>query len=347
MADTRHQIVVKDRVGNAIGEFSDWLNLKFSDQLANYGYGQASFDIPIDSKDATKLLSLRRYEIDIIQDGYKAWSGEQANAEVEVSANGENLIKVTCYTYLEMWNARYTDQYIRYDATDQMSIIKDLIDISQAKTDGDWGFTFAPITPTKNRDREYKLDNIMESIVNMTNVIDGMDVWIDSNKVIHGGNLKKGTDKSNQFTFEMGINIQPLSISDNFSTPANTVYAIGSTDGESSLIGSFVDTSARATYGLREQVISTIEVSEIDTLNGKAEDLVNSNKNSKRTLKLTQIPETKPSLNNLTTGDYITVKFKRGRYNIGTPFRILGYECDVGKIGEPNITWVVSDFQGI
>lgn len=52
----KYQIIVKDKGGNIIGEFSDFFNLKFSDILNNYG--QCTFDVPITSSDSTKLISL-------------------------------------------------------------------------------------------------------------------------------------------------------------------------------------------------------------------------------------------------------------------------------------------------
>lgn len=341
----RHQIIVKDKEGNILGEISDWFNLRFSDQVDNYG--EASFDIPVDSDDSVNLISLRRYEVEIVQNGVTIWSGEQANADVSMTANSANLITITCYTYPEMLNARETDDFIRFEAVDQAEILKQLVQISQAKTDGDFGFTFAPIVATKLRDREYRKDNIMEAFINMSNVIDGIDFWIDAKKVIHFGGPRRGSNKSNQFGFEWGVNTQELKINDNFSSPANTGYAIGSSDGINALIGSYVDTQARHTYKLREQSTSAIDVIELDTLNGKAQDLVNSNKNQRRTITVTQLPNTVPSLEQLVLGDSINVKFKRGRYDINSAFRILGYQCTIGKVGEANVVWVLADYQGV
>lgn len=341
----RHQIIVKDKAGTVLGEISDWFNLKFSDQVNNYG--QATFDIPIDSDDAVRLISLRRYEVEIVQNGVSVWSGEQANADVTVAANDANLITITCYTYPEMLNGRYTDDYIRFDQIDQAEILKQLVQISQAKEDGDFGFTFATIVPTKLRDREYRKDNIMECFFNMGNVIDGIDTWIDAKKVIHFGASRRGTDKSNQFGFEWGVNVQEMKISDNFSSPANTGYALGSSDGVNQLTGTYVDIQSRHTYKLREQTVSAIDVIESDTLEGKAQDLVNSNKNQRRTVRVTQLPNTIPSLEQLFIGDSINVRYKKGRYDINSAFRILGYECAIGKVGESNVVWILADYQGI
>lgn len=345
MASLKHQIIVKDRTGTILGEISDWFNLRFSDQINNYG--QASFDIPIDSDDATELISLRRFEVEITENGVTVWSGEQVNAEVTLAANSPNLVTITCYTYLEMLNARYTPNYVRYDQVDQALILKALVDESQSRVGGDLGFTFTNITATKLRDREFKLDNIMESFINMSNVIDGIDFWIDENKVIHFGAPRRGVDKSNQFGFEWGVNIQEMQISDNFSSPANTAYAIGSGDGTDQLIASFADAVARTTYGLREQTISAIDVSETDTLVGKAEGLVNSNKEQKRTIRVTQMPNTTPNLSQLGLGDSTNAVLKKGRYDINSSFRVLGYECVIGDVGESIVSWILADHEGV
>ncbi len=50
MEAPRYQIIVKNKAGTTIGEFSNFFNLKYTDILN--GYGTATFDIPIDSADA-------------------------------------------------------------------------------------------------------------------------------------------------------------------------------------------------------------------------------------------------------------------------------------------------------
>lgn len=339
---TTHQIIVKDKLGNRIGEFSKWFNLKFSDQINSYG--EAIFDIQIDDEEATSLVSLRRYEIDILENGEVVWSGEQVNASVTLAANSANLVTITCYTYVEMLNAFYTPEYVRYDQIDQAEILKALVVAFQSQPGGNLGFTFAPITPTKPRDREYKIDNIMEAFINMSNVIEGVDFWIDKDKVIHFGAPKRGSDKTNQFAFEWGVNIEEMTVTDNFSSPATKGYAIGSSDGVNLLIESFSDATALGTYGLREQTTSSIDVSESETLLDKAEDLVEKNKSQRRSLRITQLPNTTPSLRQVSIGDTIQGRLKKGRYDINSGFRVAGYECIVGQVGESSITWIVTDY---
>src|SRR5690606_13322191 len=135
-------------------------------------------------------------------------------------ADTPNLVTVTSYEFFEMLNSMYSPSFIRYDHVDQGAILKDLVDQRQLLTNGELGLTFAPITPTKDRDREYENYNIMEAYRNMSNVIDGPDFWIDEDKVIHIVGYRGG-DKSKQNIFEYGVNILSCSISENFSTPTN------------------------------------------------------------------------------------------------------------------------------
>ena len=138
-----------------------------------------------------------------------------------------------------------------------------------------------------------------------------------------------------------------MRISDNFSSPANRAFAIGSTDGFTPFFRSYTDATSRATYKLREQIISAIDVSEEATLIAKAEDLVTSNKSQKRTVRVSQMPNTLPKLSQVSIGDYLRVRVKKGRYDISFAFRLLGYECTVGQVGESYVDWILSDFQSV
>ncbi len=334
----KYQILVKNKSGVSIGEFSSFFNLKYSD-VHNY-YGVATFSIPIDSPDAETLVSLRQYDIYIIRDGVVRWAGEQVNADVTIEANSPNLVTITCYSFIEQLNGRLTLPYVRYDATDQAEILKALVVESQARTNGNFGYTFAPIVATKPRDREYKLSNIFEAHVNMTNVINGLDIWCDTDRQIHYSSAR-GEDKSASYILELGVNIQRLTINDNFSSPANTVFAVGSSDGQDQIIESYVDAGARSTYLLREQTLSAIDVSEANTLIDKAQDLVNRNKQLVRTISVDQLPNTTPTIADVDVGDYLRFKMEKGRYDIDLSYRIFGYECSIGQVGEEYVHYVL------
>lgn len=338
-----YQIIVKNKAGDVLGEITGFLNLKFGDRLNDYG--TATFDLPIESPDLVNLISLCSYEIYIQRDGRTLWSGEQKLRKVRIQANDPCLVTITSYTLISMLKDRLTERAISYDANfvqvEQGAILKHLVDVSQAKTDGDYGFTFAAIPDVMLRDRGYDKDNIFDCFVNMSNVINGIDFWCDHNKVIHFS-ARRGVDRSNEYGFELGINMLQPGITDDFSSPANTGFVLGAGLPPDQLIGNYVDTGARNTYKLREQKISQVDVSEQDTLDGKAEELVNTNKEQIRTVDFQQIPNTNPEFGVLDTGDSAGVTLHKGPYSINKPFRITGYDVAIGKNGDETVSWIVS-----
>lgn len=338
MENPNYQILVKNKTGSILGEFSNWFQLKFSERHNNYGF--ATFQIPITSSELLNLVSLRRFEIVITRNGAPVWSGEQANRYVQILANNANLVTIECFTYFEQLNARYTEPYVRFDGVDQGEILKQLVEASQAKADGDFGFTFADIPATMNRDRDYQTYNIMQAFINMSNLINGIDFWIDHNKVIHIV-PRRGLDKSKQFVFELGVNMLDPLIQDNFSSPGNRVIAMGAGFGTSQAMGEYIDTAARGRYLLREQVITDLDVSEVATLNSKAQSSVAKQKQLIQSLEFSQLPRTLPSFGSLAVGDSAGVILKEGSYDIKSPYRTYGYEVQIGDNGEEYVHYLI------
>lgn len=338
MDNPKYQIIVKTKDGTVLGEITTWLNLKFGDRLNDYG--TCTFDVPSSSRDLVNLISLRRFECYILRDGKTVWSGEQAMRKVRFQANDAQLVTITCYTLIEMLRSRLTQASVRFNQIDQAQILKSLVDTSQGQTNGDFGFTFATLPTTMDRDREYALDNIFDSFVNMSNVINGIDFWCDHNKVIHI-EARRGHDRSNEYSFELGVNMLQPGITDDFSSPVNKAWALGAGIPPDQLTEFYVDTNARATYLLRENKISQIDVSEAQTLIDKAHDLTNSHKEQVRTIDFKQIPKTNPVVGVLDTGDSVKILIHKDAYSINKAFRIAGYDAVIDKTGEEYIGWIV------
>src|SRR3990172_11229342 len=109
----KYSIIVKDKTGESLGEFTEWKNLKFSDRLNDYG--ECYFDVPITSQNLLELTALRRYEVFIKRDNTIVWSGEQVARNGNLQANSPNMVTIICRTFFEMLNSRYTAPYVRYD----------------------------------------------------------------------------------------------------------------------------------------------------------------------------------------------------------------------------------------
>lgn len=334
-----YTIVVKDKEGTTIGEFNDWLNLRFSDRANNYGI--CSFDIPVTSQELITLTSLRRYDIFIQKNGTTVWSGEQANRSVKLEANSPQLLTLTCFTFFEMLNARFSPPYVRYDETDQSEILWTEVDESQGQTDGDLGFTLAELEETVDRDREYFNQNLMEAFINMSNNINGPDFWVDHDKGIHFKETR-GVDKSTQIVFEYNVNIFEANVDENFATPGNQAIVLGAGFGSEQLVIVVTDTQARETYKLRQQLISEIDVSEATTLGNKGSAIVTKYRSPILTVNFSQVPNSLPLFGTIQIGDTVRLKINQGIYNINDKYRIYGYEVTIGSEGEEYVSYLVA-----
>lgn len=338
MSNPTYQIMSRDKEGNILGEFTQFQSLRFSGRHNNFG--QCSFQVPVDSDELRALVSMRRYETLILRNGTIVWSGEQANRETRLQANSANLTTVVSYEFFEMLNSFYTDPFIRYQETDQGEILKDLVDTRQLEDFGDAGFTFSSITPTKDRDREYNNYNIMDAYINMSNVIDGPDFWIDEDKVIHIVPFR-GIDKSTQTIFEYGTNILNCQISEDFSSPGNQAIMLGSGFGSEQTVVVVDESASQGIYGLRQQVQAEVDVSEDDNLADKGLALIRKHRSPILSISFTQIPNTLPVFNTAGIGDSVRIKVNNGIYDINNIFRIYGYDVEIGDNGEEYISYLV------
>lgn len=334
-----YQIVIRNKDGDEVGEFTDWTDLIFSDRLNNYG--SCEFKVPVSSENLIELVSLRRYETLIKRNGVIVWAGEQTNRFGQLQANSPNYITVISHTFVEMLNAMYTTPYVRYDQIDEGEILKNLVDDYQAQTGGDLGLTFGEYETGELRDREYFNQNILEAFVNMSEVINGPDFYITHDKEI---NIvpTRGIDKSALIVLEWGVNLNDITISEDFSTPANYAIVLGAGFGSEQIIGSYVDTAARGIYGLRQQRSSEIDVGDTTTLDAKAEGLVRKYKQPIMIIESNQFPNTKPSFGSLGLGDTVRKKVREGIYDINNRFRIYAYNVKIDKDGVERVSYTCS-----
>lgn len=336
MAD--YQIIVKDKNGTSLGEFTQWSDLEFSDRL-NY-YGECSFKVPVTSDELLNLTALRRYEVYIMRNKSTVWSGEQVARSGTLKANDSNKVTIFCRTFFEMLNSRYTGVYVNFDNTDEGTILKSLVDTSQALTDGDLGFTFGQYTTGNTRDREYSNHNIMQAFVNMSELIDGPDFYITHDKEINIVS-HKGIDKSKQTVLEYGTNLESVEISEDFTNPGNQAIVLGSGFGLAQQRVTRTDTSARSTYKLRQQLVSATDIPFTDMLNARGDAVVRKQKNSLQSLNIIQVPNTNPKFGSISLGDSIRIRVQEGIYNINNNYRVHGYSVSVDENNKESISYLV------
>jgi hypothetical protein len=177
-----YSILVKDKSGNTIGSVVQWFSLDFSKNLNSYG--SMTITIPTSCPNLRSLIALRTYEFYVYRNDVLVWAGEQASAHTSLMGQ-RNILTVTSFSFLEMLNHRITGAIKSFSNTDAGDIAWELIDDSQNETDGDFGITQGSIETTVDRDRTFNDKNIMEALVQLSEVNNGFDFEITDSKVFN------------------------------------------------------------------------------------------------------------------------------------------------------------------
>lgn len=335
-----YRLVVKNKAGETLGEFENYSGLKFNRYLNNYG--SIEFRLPANDPKLQSLVALRQYEVYLYRDNLLLTAGEQALRGGRLAADSPNFVTITCFDWLELLNHRITAPFRRFENVDAGMIAWTMIDESQGLTDGDFGITQGAIQPTKPRDREYQSKNIMEAIIQLTEVIGGFDFEITPDKVFNVYE-RKGLDRSNQFVFEWGTNFREVGVVEDFSRPCNQAIVLGEGFGETQAMRVRTDVAAREIHGLRQQRVSYVDVSQDDTLDDKGDAVTRKHKQAVLSLGVKMLPAVDPVLGSLSIGDTVRVRLKDGFYNIDNRFRIYGYNVSVSEDNEESVEYFISN----
>ncbi|OQC44407.1 MAG: hypothetical protein BWX61_00970 [Bacteroidetes bacterium ADurb.Bin035] len=211
--------------------------------------------------------------------------------------------------------------------TDSGAIAWDLIETSQLKTNGDLGITEGTIATTQDRTRTYNNQNIMEAIINLSDVINGFDFEITDDKVFNVYTVK-GDDLTDSLILEYGRNLQSVSIDEDFTTPCNNAIVLGEViDGTELTRVDRPDTTTQAKYKLREMVLSADNVIDENTLNAKGDAMLY--KYKEPLIKVTfEVMRGKVDITQFSLGDLIRLIIKKGCYNIDSTYRIFEWTVD-------------------
>lgn len=334
-----YRIVVVTKAGAEIGEFINFTKLSFTKRLNNYG--TCTFEIPIEEPNLDSLISLRNYEVRIYRYDTLVWAGEQTHLTANIDRKSIEPMTITCQSYLELFNNRFTDIEDIYTGVDAGAIAWNLINDSQLLTDGDFGITEGYIASTTDRDRTYNNKNIMDVIIELSNVAGGFDFEITDEKVFNVYS-RKGNDRSNEIVFEYGTNMDNINIELDFTNPINQGIALGEGIGNLQLMQTYTNTSARSVNKLRQGKIEDPSVIELPTLLSKATELVRVNKQSISNLSFNQVQGTIPLFGTLVLGDLVRVIVNRSIFNINYIYRIYALSVKLNTKGEETVQYLVS-----
>lgn len=337
-----YRIKVKNGSGEYIGEFDTFKDLRFGRRFNNYR--SASFAIPVLSEKAASLVFLRVYTIEIYRDNVLVWAGEQASRRGDLKSNDNSWVIITCYDWLERYNKRRTGASRVFDQTDAGQIAATLIEETQDQTNGDFGTTIGTIEETMPRDRTYENDNIMESIINLTNVINGFDFEFTPYNVFNVYETL-GSDRTDSIIFKHGFNMQNVTIDEDFVTPINRAIVLGEQNNEDDLVRIVRDnTASQDVYKLREDTVPTREVSEQETLEEKGDSMLRKYGLPLLKLDIDVTAKNTPNITQFNIGDIIKVIVKYGFYDINRSVRVFGWDINLTNKNEENLSLILGDF---
>lgn len=328
-----YRIKIYDQDDTPLGELVNWFDVSFNKKLNDYG--QCSVSFSSDDELVIPFLALRRYVIKIYRDDTLVWAGEQIARRGSLQANSENMVTLTGAEFLEKLSQRYTGAYRRFDNVDAGTIAWTLIDESQSLTNGDYGFTQGTIQTTKNRDRTYANKNILEAIKELSQVIDGFDFELTSDKEFKIY-TQKGIDRTATTVFEYGTNIESMNIEEDFSKIVNSSIVLG----EDNRVERTTTTSA-SIYKLRQTVVNADNTTEDTTLNDKGDSVNRKYKAPLLAVSFTQLEGTNPQFGSIALGDIVKIRVDRGIYRINNNFRVYGFNVKVTRDKREQIEYIV------
>lgn len=268
--------------------------------------------------------------------------------DVKVKRNGEYLfgchvgyltvrmgetsseIRVKAFGYLNLLIDRYvTETYSQVDATD---IGWDLIELTQAQTNGDLGITRGSTITTVDRDRTYVRQNVKEGLVNLTKLVSGnFDFEFTPDKVFNTYEMM-GSDRSSELEFIYPRNITEIEVPRDGTALFNKIIGIGSGFGDEALTDTEEDTDSQLNYGVHEKIITFNSVSETETL----EDNTEAEKELRKGL--LEIPQMSVrgedfDLNSYWIGDRVTVRIEDNPFlaTVNGIYRIERLEVSVDE----------------
>ena len=293
-----------------IDTIDTYKNLSFTDRLN--GIGSCTFSLSIYDPKASQANLIRfRNHVVIKKDSVIKWFGPIVNVNSNfVGIEGE--INVECNTMLYHLKTRYTAKLLQVLATDQSTILWNLINTSQGLAYGNLGITAGSLPATTSRDRTYEYKDLASAIIEMTNIIGGIefDFQATSSSGVFTGctfntYVSKGTTRSDLPALKIDSNMKMIQTATKENIFNNMILE-GAGTGEV-LISTGSDSASQSAYTRREEIIKAADVSIQDTLDTKLNNLLNFYKVEGSLVEMELYPTKTPTLDDLNLGDVHTL----------------------------------------
>jgi len=285
-----------------------------------------------DPKCTQSLMDPGKKEIHVYRGTTLVWGGYLWTATPSLD---DGSVRFGGEGYLSRLKYRTIDSLLTYAATDQFQIGWNLIAFTQAKTNGDLGFTrFSSSTSGVTRDRTYvpwERAVIFDMLTEMSGSVSGFDFEITPLKEYKNYYPSKGATLGLQY--ELGKNIDGLSYDIDASNMATEVTALGAGDGSNTCIAVSVDATARATFGLLQETISLTEIKTFSFLQEQADEELLIKKGARWQPQI-NVSNSDPPFTSIAMGDIVTLKANEGYIQLNNAFRATSMQVQIDNEGQ-------------
>lgn len=263
----------------------------------------------------------------IIASGYRSWKlykdtdllyqGVLSERQISGGQSGATTYNIYFTDYVGFLSTFYTAEAAIYSNQDSSDIAWDLIDDRQndAGGNGDIGITRGADPTTKNRDRTFRRESVLNAIVGMSRakVADGFDFDIDNSLQFNIYYPQKGTQRPEIVLDSFNI-ISWTSNRRLASKLVNRVHVIGAGAGEDLITQTRENTTPQSTWGLLEGSLSEKSVSTSSELQDRGDRYLEQNATPTDKVSV-RIRDDSPDIRTYQLGDSLTVKLEELSYS--------------------------------
>lgn len=206
--------------------------------------------------------------------------------------------------WLQYFNKRLLTK--DYNNQDPALIVKDMLTVAQALTNGSINVTYGTTTTAITRDRTLVNANIYETIKKMSRyeVKNGYDIDISNDKILTVV-TRIGSDKPNIIIDETMLKTWDLDY--DIDKLRNEAIALGAETGDTTIKVTVSNTPSQALWQIRQVKETFYSVTQLTTLTDHANDLIQTDIQSYPTITIVEKPYT---VLDISVGDVITVNIQ-------------------------------------
>jgi hypothetical protein len=300
-----------------------------------------------------------RTAIYVDRDGTLIWGGIIWGRDY---TSGNQTLTINAREFGSYFERRRITATIKYTNTDQLDIVRGLINTAQLATNGSIGLAVGTETSGQLVSRTYygyELKTVFSAIQDLSRADNGFDfnvyVYYDSNgnpaKLLRLGYPRFGTPYTagalNVPVLELTSNMVEYEYPEDGTIAANTVYALGAGSNEGKLIATAVDATKLSTgWPLLEEQANYSDITDATLLANLAAGQVAVVSYPPTTMKITLPPYLDPVLGTYDVGDDIRIRILDDRFptpGLDTVLRLVAFNVMPGEDGPERVTLVLTN----